>query len=185
MINKDVRKYVARSGTTQRIVLLFFNDDFRMWKFPQDTIKSAEFVSIPTYKKFTKAVRYIHDSKSWERCYVILKIIFPCFRIICLVDINIAGMEKVYYYLIMTKRCIEKTISDIDYQRLFQDISSPDNIWNDSDDESDEEESISNDYTLYSENICFVTSNLWNEREKHINTVECCDWLDVICNSSH
>ena len=39
-----------------------------------------------------------------------------------------------------------------------------------SDDESDEEESISNDFTLYSENICFVISSLWNEREKHINT---------------
>ena len=39
-----------------------------------------------------------------------------------------------------------------------------------SDDESYEEESISNDCTLYSENICFVISSLWNEREKHINT---------------
>ena len=37
------------------------------------------------------------------------------------------------------------------------------------DDESDEEESISNYYTLYYENICFVISSLWNEREKHIN----------------
>ena len=31
----------------------------------------------------------------------------------------------------------------------------------------DEEESISNDCTLYSENICFVISSLWNLREKH------------------
>ena len=38
-----------------------------------------------------------------------------------------------------------------------------------SDDESDEEESISNDCTLYSENICFIVYRLWNEREKHIN----------------
>ena len=39
-----------------------------------------------------------------------------------------------------------------------------------SDDESDEEESMSKYCTLYSENICFVISSLWNEREKHINT---------------
>ena len=38
------------------------------------------------------------------------------------------------------------------------------------DDKSDEEESISNDCTLYSENICFVIYSLWNEREKNINT---------------
>ena len=53
---------------------------------------------------------------------------------------------------------------------MFPEISSSANIWNISDDESNEEESISNDCTLYSEHICFVISSLWNEREKHINT---------------
>ena len=70
----------------------------------------------------------------------------------------------------MTKQCIEKTKSDLDYQIVFHDISSPANTWNISDDESDEEESISNYCTLYSENICFVVSSLWNKRNKHINT---------------
>ena len=79
-------------------------------------------------------------------------------------------MEKIYYYLIMTKQCIQKTIYDIDYQKLFPDISSPDNIWNESDDESDKEELLSNDYTEYSDNICFVMSNLWNQIEIYINT---------------
>ena len=69
----------------------------------------------------------------------------------------------------MTKQCIEKTISDIDYQKLFSYIFSPANIWNMSDDKSDEEESL-NDYTNYPENLCFVISKLWTEREKHINT---------------
>ena len=55
----------------------------------------------------------------------------------------------------MTKKCIEKKRSGIDYQILFPDIFSPANIWNESDDESDEEESIPNDCTLYSDNICF------------------------------
>ena len=39
-----------------------------------------------------------------------------------------------------------------------------------SDDKSDEQESISNDCTLYYENICFVISIFWDERKKHINT---------------
>ena len=38
------------------------------------------------------------------------------------------------------------------------------------DDKSDEGESISKNLTLYSENICFVISRLWNKREEHINT---------------
>ena len=74
------------------------NRDLRMRKFLQDTISYAEFISIPTNTKFTKALKYIHDNKSWERCYVLLKIIFPCLRVLRLEDINLAGMENVYYY---------------------------------------------------------------------------------------
>ena len=70
----------------------------------------------------------------------------------------------------MTNQCIDKTISDIDYQKIFPYILSPANIWNESDDESDEEESLSNDYTEYSENICFFISKFWNLRGKQINT---------------
>ena len=69
----------------------------------------------------------------------------------------------------MTKQCIEKKL-DLDYQRFFPDTFSPSNIWIICTDESNEEESISNYFTLHYENICFVISNLWNEREKNINT---------------
>ena len=89
---------------------------------------------------------------------------FPCLIVILLEYSNHAVMDKVYYYLRITKQCIEKTKSDLDYQRVFPDISSPANIWNMSDDKNDEEESISNDCTLYYENVCFVISSLWNER---------------------
>ena len=127
--------------------------DLRIRKVLQATISSGKFISIPTNTKFTKAVGYIHDNKSWERLYVLLNILFPCIRAILLADNNLIGMEKFYYYSRMNKQCIEKTKSDPDYQILFPDILSPANIWNMSDDESDEEESISNNCTLYSENI--------------------------------
>ena len=86
-------------------------------------------------------------------------------------------MEKVYYYSRITKQCIEKKKSDLDCQRFFPDISSPANIRNMSNDKSDEEKSISNYCTLYSENICFVISILKNEKEKHSISdyyVTCC-----------
>ena len=37
-------------------------------------------------------------------------------------------------------------------------------------DKIDESESSLDDYTNYSENICFVISYFWNKREKYINT---------------
>ena len=89
-------------------------------------------------------------------------IFFTCLIVLRLEDSNLPGMDKVYYYSRMTKQYIEKIISDIYYQRLFPDISSPANIWNELDDESYEEESISNNCTSYSNNICFVVSEFWN-----------------------
>ena len=72
--------------------------DLRMRKVLQVTISSAEFLSIPNTTKFTKAIKYIHADKLWERCYVLLKILFPCLRVVFLEDSNLAGMENVYYY---------------------------------------------------------------------------------------
>ena len=90
--------------------------DLRMRKVLQAIISSAEFLSITTTTKLTKAVKYIHDDKSWERCYVLLKILFPCLIVIRLADSNLSGMDKFYYHPIMTKHCIEKTRSDLEYQ---------------------------------------------------------------------
>ena len=44
--------------------------DLRMRKFLQVTLLSAELIGIPSNNKFGKSVGYIHDNKSWERCYV-------------------------------------------------------------------------------------------------------------------
>ena len=75
---------------------------------------------------------------------------FPCLRVIRLEGSNLAVMYKVYYYLRMTKQCIEKTKSDLDYQTVFLKVSSLSNIWNTSDDEIDEEEPSSKDSNFYS-----------------------------------
>ena len=77
-------------------------------------------------------------------------------------DSNNEAMDKVYYYSRMTKQCIEKTIAHIDSHKLFPDLDSTANIFNMSDDESNEEESSSNDYTEYLENFSFFISNLWS-----------------------
>ena len=53
-------------------------------------------------------------------------------RVIHLADSNHAETETVYYYFIITKQCIEKIISYIDYQKLFPYILSPANIRNES-----------------------------------------------------
>ena len=77
----------------------------------------------------------MHGNKSWERCYVLLNIISPCLIVLCLENSNKEVMDKVHYY--------------IDYKKILTDIILAYNIWNMSDDEIDEEESLSNDYTDY------------------------------------
>ena len=87
----------------------------QMRKVLQATISYAEFLSIPTTTKFTKAVKYTHDDKSWERCYVLLKILSTCLIVLLLEENNRAGIEIFYYFSRMTQKYIEKTIYDIDY----------------------------------------------------------------------
>ena len=77
----------------------------------------------------------MHGNKSWERCYVLLNIFHPCLIVLCLENSNQEVMDKVHYY--------------IDYKKILPDTILTYNIWNMSDDESDEEESLSNDYTDY------------------------------------
>ena len=86
----------SENETRMAIYFMGMHRYLRMRKVIQATISSAEFISIPTNTKFIKAVKYIHDNKSWERCYVIFKILFPCLRFLRLADINLAGIYKIY-----------------------------------------------------------------------------------------
>ena len=98
----------SRNETIMAGYFMGMHRNLRIRKLLQATISSAEFISIPTNTKFTKVVRYITDNNSWERCFLFLRVLFPCLRFLSLADSNLSGMEKVWYYLIITKQCIEK-----------------------------------------------------------------------------
>ena len=68
-------------------------------------------------------------------------------RVIWSADINHVVTEKKFITIKNYQEVHQEKISDIDNQELFPDLSSSGNIWNMYDDESDEEESSSNDYT--------------------------------------
>ena len=104
------------------------------------TVSSAEFNTM----KMNSKLSYIQDKKAWEGIYVLLKILFPCLRTLRLADSNKAGMDKVFYYSIMTKLSIIKSSSDLDNKELFPiSSSSSQKIWKSSDsDTEDEEENI-------------------------------------------
>ena len=53
------------NGTIMVGYFMGMHTDLRMRKVLQGTISSSEFISSPTNTKFTKAVKYIHDNKSW------------------------------------------------------------------------------------------------------------------------
>ena len=91
----------------------------RMKKALHATISSAEFNTMSLNSKLSKVVSYIQDNKSWERIYVLLKIMFPCLRVICLSDSNKSGMDKVFCYARMTQISIIKSSSNLDNKELF------------------------------------------------------------------
>ena len=71
------------SGNDTRMAVYFvgMHRDLRMWKVLQYSILSAEFSSMTTNSELSKDVRYIHNNKSWDRFYLLLKPIFPCLRV--------------------------------------------------------------------------------------------------------
>ena len=60
------------------------------------TFSSAEFNTMSLNPKISKVVLYIQDNKSWDRIYELLKILFPCLRVLRLADISKSGMDKVF-----------------------------------------------------------------------------------------
>ena len=83
------------------------------------TVYSAEFNTMSLNPKFSKVVSYIQDNKSGEKIYVLLRILFSFLWVILLAYSNKAGMEKLFYYAIITKINIIKSSSDIDNKELF------------------------------------------------------------------
>ena len=96
----------------------------RMRKAILGTVPSAEFNTMALDSKISKVVSYIQYKKSWKRIYVLLKIIFPCHRTLFLADSNKAGMDKVFYYYIMTKISMIESSTDIDNKEIFPVLSS-------------------------------------------------------------
>ena len=121
LYNKNIGIF-SRNDTRISWYFMGMHRDLCMRKVLEYTISSAKCIIITTNNNVDKAVRYIHENKLWESFYVFLKIIFTYLRVLYLVDINNVGMEKVYYESRLTKKIIEKTIYDIDYQELFPDI---------------------------------------------------------------
>ena len=110
------------------------------------TVYSAEFNTLALNSKLSKVVSYIQDNKAWERTYVLLKILFPCLRVLRLVDSNKSGIEKVFYHDKMTKISIIKSSSDPDNKELFPvSSSSSHKVWISSDSDTEEEDNIDTD----------------------------------------
>ena len=110
------------------------------------TVSSYELNTMALNSKLSKVVSYIKDNKSWEKIYVLLKMLFPCLRVLHLEDSNKAVMDKVFYYARITKISIIKSSSDLDNKELFPVSSSSSfKVWISPDSETEEEENIGND----------------------------------------
>ena len=76
------------SGNNNRMDAYFIGMHryLRTRKSPLATVSYAEFNTMSLKSKLSKLVSYIQDNKSWERIYVIFKLLFPCLQFLCLAD---------------------------------------------------------------------------------------------------
>ena len=86
----------------------------RMKKALLVTVSSTELNAMALNSKIAKVVLYIQDNKAWDWIYVLLKIIFTCLRVLCLAYSSKLGMDKLFYYVRMTKISIIKSSYDLD-----------------------------------------------------------------------
>ena len=77
--------------------------DLRTRKELLAAVSLDKFNTMALNSKLSKVVSYIQDNKTWDRIYVLLKILFPCLRVLRLADSNKAGMDKILYYARMRK----------------------------------------------------------------------------------
>ena len=71
--------------------------DLRMIKLIIVIITSAELICMTINYKPPQMVAYISDDKFCKRCYILLRIMFPCPSVICLDEGILSGIGKVYY----------------------------------------------------------------------------------------
>ena len=114
--------------------------DMRMIKSIISTVSSSEFNTMALNSKLYKVSSYIQDDKAWDRIYIILKLSLPYLWVLHILDSNKAGMDKVFYYSILTKIPIIKSSSDIDNKELFPvSVSSSQKLWISSDSNNEED----------------------------------------------
>ena len=120
--------------------------DLRMRKSLLATVSSSEFKTMSLNSKISKVVSYIQYNKAWKRIYVLLKIFFPCLRVICLAGSKKLVIDKVLYYSRIAKISVIKSSSDLDNKELFPvSISSSFKVWISLDSDTEEEENIDTD----------------------------------------
>ena len=107
---------------------------------------------------------------------MLLKLLFPCIRVLCLAKINKSGTDKVFYYSIMTKISIIKSSYDLDNKELFPLYSSSYlKVCSSSDIDTEEEENIDTDDPESSDSDMLVIMSsllftLWQKIQIHTNT---------------
>ena len=119
------------SGNDPRIVRSYMGiqRDLCMRKLLLTTISSSELVSMSINFRISQAVSYINDNKALDRCYIILKTVFPYHWVLSLSNSRQPGMCKLYNYPRMINSYIQKSSYDHDNNDIFPvSILSP-NIW--------------------------------------------------------
>jgi hypothetical protein len=74
------------------------------------------------------AVRDITDEMFWKRICIVLRAVFPALRLLRYCDKSVPAMDKMYYLSHRTTIALEKSVSDLNDESLFGDMTLDSNL---------------------------------------------------------
>ena len=140
------------------------------------TINSVHFKAITSKKKMLNAVsELLLDPEFWNSLQISLRALFPPLRVLRLADKFLAGMDKLFYYVRMTDKALQKSADNLDLMTYFTGQETDEE--EDSDGDSDES-NASNDIDFED----FIDSDIEEEEEGEADEIEDVD--SSIANNS-
>ena len=90
------------------------------------TVHSPQWANITQNVRSTRAVIDINSPIIWKAMYYLLQSIFPALRALRYADSNKPAMDKIYYLVHRTTTAIERSVDDLNNEKLFPSLDADD-----------------------------------------------------------
>ena len=105
----------------------YFYAFHRMLRLKDPLVATINSIAFKDYEKKKKKLRDIgavlNNNDFWIALFEVTRAVFPLLRVLRLADSSKAGMDKLYYFVRMTDKAIEKSVGALDDLKFFEDES--------------------------------------------------------------